>query len=350
MNFSVGDQPADKPDGVGRDVKERGLDTVEMKLESFAKQVVEYPPLVRCHSIMRTFQRMSKQRRSACTGGRATRLDESRPLGPPRGMLVTGPTGTGKTTIAEHYVRLNPRYDIEDRTIIPVLFLELPSEPRANVIGEQLLLALGDPSPSEGSGAFRLTRAKRLIRQCETDLIIVGEAQHATDNLDRLARDIAADALKDLMNTGVPTVFFALPSALAHFVRNQQLGRRCTPKIRLKPFAVGSAEERQEFLGVLKSLHRVLPTEGESALIDPKCAPALHFASFGLFGQLSQLIEEALRIALTAGHTMLQREHLKKAFERTIFPDCAQTRNPFSERFNGLPLTRPEEPYHGIVW
>lgn len=336
-------------DEVPIDLGESRFDVIETKIESFAKQVVEYPPLERCHSIMQTLQRSAKQRRAARAAHRAKRADESQPLGPARGMLITGLTGTGKTTISNHYVERNPRYDVEDRTVIPVLFLELPSEPRANVIGEQLLLALGDPFPSDGSGAFRLKRAKTLIRECETDLIIIGEAQHVTDNLDSHARDIAADALKDLMNLGVPTVFFALPSAQSYFVKNQQLGRRCTPKIRLRPFGIANQDERDEFLGVLKSLHRLLPTVGESALIDSTCALALHFASFGLFGQLSQLIEEALRIVLTKEDTMLRREHLRTAFEQTIFPGCGDARNPFSMKFNGMPLTRPGEPYNGLV-
>jgi hypothetical protein len=331
------------------DTGESRFDAIEAKVESFSRQVVEYPPLQRCHAVMQALQRSARQRRGALAARRAKRGDESHPLGPPRGMLVTGPTGTGKTTISTHYVERYPRYDAEDRTVIPVLFFELPSEPRSNVVAERLLLALGDPYPKEGSGALRMERAKKLIRACRTDLIIIGEVQHATDNLDSRARDITGDALKDLMNLGVPTVFFGLPSARAYFVKNQQLGRRCTPKIPLRPFRLAKEEERNEYLGVLMSLHRLLPTVGPSALIDPDCALALHFASFGLFGQLSQLIEEALRIALTDEDTALRREHLKIAFEQTIFPDCSDTRNPFSTKFNGKPLTSPDEPYNGLV-
>lgn len=336
-------------DEVPFDANESRFDAIEAKVEGYARQVVEYPPLQRCHALMQSLQRGAKQRRGARRTRRMLRIDKTEALGPARGMLVTGLTGTGKTTISNHYEEHHPRYDVEDRTVIPVLYLELPSEPRANVIGEQLLLALGDPFPGEGSGAFRLQRAKALIRQCETDLIIIGEIQHVTDNLDRHARDIAADALKDLMNLGVPTVFFGLPSARSYFVKNQQLGRRCTPKIRLRPFGIAREEERNEFLGVLKSLHSLLPMKGPSALVDPNCALALHFASFGLFGQLSQLIEEALRIALTKEDTALRREHLRMAFEQTIFPGCSDARNPFSAKFNGMPLTRPEEPYNGLV-
>lgn len=327
---------------------ETRFDEIELKIERFSRQVVEYPPLQRCHAFMQTLQRGARQRRNALASRRGSRLDESQPLGPPRGMLVTGLTGTGKTTISTHYLEHYPRYEAEDRTVIPVLFLELPSEPRANIISERLLLALGDPFPKEGSGALRMERAKRLIRQCQTDLIVIGEVQHFTDNLDSRARDITGDALKDLMNLGVPVVFFGLPSARSYFVKNQQLGRRCTPKIALRPFGVTNAEERGEFMGILMSLHQQLPTAGASALIDPNCALPLHFASYGLFGQLSQLIEEALRIALTQDATLC-KEHLEVAFEQTIFPDCGDKRNPFSAKFNGMPLTRPGEPYNGLV-
>jgi len=336
-------------DEVPIDTAESRFDAIESKVESFASQVVEYPPLQCCHAVMQTLQRGARQRRGALAARGVKRIDEAQPVGPARGMLVTGLTGTGKTKIATHYLERYPRYDSEDRTVIPVLFFELPSEPRSNVVAERLLFALGDPYPKEGSGALRMERAKKLIRACQTDLIIIGEVQHATDNLDSRARDITGDALKDLMNLGVPTVFFGLPSARSYFVKNQQLGRRCTPKIALRPFSVAKEAERNDFLGVLMSLDRLLPMVGPSALMDPGCASALHFASFGLFGQLSQLIAEALRIALTMEDNALRREHLKLAFEQSIFPDCGDVRNPFSTKFNGMPLTRPEEPYNGLV-
>lgn len=128
-------------------------------------------------------------------------------------MLITGLTGTGKSTISRHYAQQFPRYDLEDRTIIPVLRVELPGQPRANVIAEQLLVALGDPLPKEGSGEFRLERAKKLFRACGVSLIIIDEIQHLTDNLDDRTRNIAADTLKNLMNVGIPVVFIGLPSA-----------------------------------------------------------------------------------------------------------------------------------------
>ena len=318
-----------------------GVDLIEFKIAQFTDHVVQHPALMRCIASMRTLH-SSATHRSSRSGSDVA-------LGPPRGMLITGLTGTGKSTISRHYAQQFPRYDLEDRTIIPVLRVELPGQPRANVIAEQLLVALGDPLPKEGSGEFRLERAKKLFRACGVSLIIIDEIQHLTDNLDDRTRNIAADTLKNLMNVGIPVVFIGLPSARSYFVRNQQLGRRCTPKIRLSPFTLGTDKDRREFMTMLKSLHLLLPLAGPSALIDPDCTQLLYLASHGLLGQLTQLTEAALRIALTHKDGQLTREHFRIAFEETIFPDCGQARNPFHERFNGKPLTGVDEPYNGLV-
>lgn len=324
------------------------FDDIELKLEEFIDHVVLHPTLVDCEAVMETFHKSALHRHARSTmRGVANAMPTV--LGPPRGMLITGLTGTGKSTISEHYQLRYPRYEAEEGTIVPVLRVELPSHPRTNVIAEQLLEQLGDPFASKGSGELRMERAKKLIRKCGVGLIIFDEIQHLTDNLDARTRDAAADTLKNLMSIGVPVVFIGLPTARSYFVKNQQLGRRCTPKVRLMPFSVAEVGSRKEFMTLLKSLHRLLPTVGASALIDLECVLPLHLASFGLLGQLKQLVEAALRIMLKQEDTALTREHLRVAFERTIFSGCAQQRNPFDAKFNGLPLTRPEEPYNGLV-
>lgn len=315
----------------------------DRQLVAFGDHVVRHPALQACESLLDKLHRPARHRASQ------VRRHHGVAIGPPRGMLITGLTGTGKSTIASQYEQRFPREDLADRTHIPVLRVELPSQPRANVIGEQLLIALGDPFPGRGSGEFRLERAKRLMQQCGTTLLIFDEIQHVTDNLDLRTRDVAADALKNLMSTGIPVAFIGLPSARSYFVKNQQLGRRCTPKVALTPFGIKDEADRKLFRMLLKSLHAQLPPCETSALVDPECTLPLHYASFGLIGQLKQLVEAALRMVLDGGERALSREHLLLAFEQTIFAGCPTRRNPFSMKFDGLPLTEPGEPFHGLA-
>jgi hypothetical protein len=323
-------------------------DDIEGKLMKFTEHVVQHPPLRRCDALMRTLHRSATHRRRARGAQSGASAEVGQDFGPPRGMLITGLTGTGKSTISKEYAKKFPRYDAEDRTVIPVLRIELPSQPRPSVIAEQLLIALGDPMPGEGTAERRLARAKVLMRACGVSLIIIDEVQHVTDNLDARSRDVAADMLKNLMSEGIPVVFIGLSSSRAYFVKNQQLGRRCTPKIHLNPFRVATAEERSEFLALLKAFHLGLPLDGDSALVEPGCALGFHHATFGLVGHLTQLVEESLRVALEEGCLRLQAKHVEVAFEKAIFPECGSKRNPFSKHFSGVPLTKPGEPFHGF--
>jgi len=267
----------------------------------------------------------------------------------PRGMLITGPTGSGKSTIAKAYAAAYPRREEEERTVIPVLYVELPGQPTAKVIAERILNAMHDPFSARGAAEQKLQRIRKLLSECRVELLIFDEFQHVTDNLDTRACDIAADTLKNLMNeTGVPCVFLGGPSCRGYFVRNQQLGRRCTPKVHLSPFGIATKDEKVVFQKLLKALESRLPFTQKSALVDVEVAASLWYASFGLFGQLTQLVGEALDLALQSGANTLTTAHLHRAFAKTIYPGCHRTRNPFDEDFNSLQLVGPGEPFCGF--
>lgn len=308
-------------------------DQCEARIANFSASSIAHPMWNQCLSTIRAMHVAGRHNRNK-----------------PRGLLITGPTGMGKSTIAKAYEARYPRREAEDRTIIPVLRVELPGQPSAKVIGEHILLTMGDPMAQCGSAEFRLARVRRLLAECRTECVIFDEFQHLTDNLDARARDIAADTVKNLMNeTGLPFVFIGGPSCRSYFVKNQQLGRRCTPKVELQPFGYESPDERRDFLRLLKALHLRLPLEGPSALIDPGTVLPLFLASFGLLGHLTQLIEAALRLVLYEGSSCLDRDALRRAFAATIYQRCPPARNPFDPKFDGRPLDRPNEPFHGLL-
>jgi type II secretory pathway predicted ATPase ExeA len=254
-----------------------------------------------------------------------------------------------KSTIAKGYASDYPRYDEDERTVIPVLYVELPSQPTSKVIAEAFLNAMGDPYAERGGAEQKLHRIRHLLTACSVELVIIDEFQHLTDNLDARNRDIAADTLKNLMNNScVPSVLLGGPSCRDYFVKNQQLNRRCTPKISLRPFGLVTQEDGEVFQSMLKSLEERLPFERESALMDLDLIEPLWFASFGLIGHLTQLVGAALDIALDAKAPTLSRQHLNRAFAETIYVGCADTRNPFHKKFNNRPLTEVFEPFHGF--
>src|SRR5438445_13443452 len=94
-------------------------DEREARIARFSEAPIVHPMWKKCWSTIRAMH----------VAGRHNR-------GKPRGLLITGPTGTGKSTVAKEYVKCYPRQEAEDRTIIPVLRVELPGQPSAKVHGE----------------------------------------------------------------------------------------------------------------------------------------------------------------------------------------------------------------------
>jgi hypothetical protein len=270
--------------------------------------------------------------------------------GKARGMLIYGMTGTGKSTIAREFETRFPRYEAKDRTVIPVLRVELPGQPTAKALAESILLALRDPFSDKGSAEARMARVVKLFKECGVELLILDEMQHAEDNLDIRARLITACTFKNLMNrTGVPVLFIGSRACTQYFVKNQELGRRCSPKIELRPFGTRSRESKMEFMRLLKAMDALLPFECPSALVDPDLVEKLHKACFGLVGMLNQLVEESLRHTLLSGGDCLNRESLRREFERVIYPRCPEARNPFADSFDGRPLICAGEPFHALA-
>lgn len=308
------------------------IDATEGQVSKFSQQTIEHPPFVEASKIL--IGQMIAARHSRHR---------------PRGALIYGPSGAGKTTLCNRLVERFPRYDTEDRTIIPVLYVELPSQPTTKVIAEAILSSLGDPRPHTGTAEERIKRAIKLIAACSVELILIDEVQHISDNLDGRMRNIAADSLKSLMNaTGIPFVFLGLPSASTYFSSQIQLGRRLNPKINLCAYPYKTATDQDAFARLLLTFDRKLPFDKESSLVDPDLVERLHFASFGLIGILSTLVEGALRIALQSKADTLNRDHLRLAFRSEVFIDCKPQRNPFDEKFNMQPLVSAGEPFYGF--
>lgn len=266
----------------------------------------------------------------------------------PNCLLITGESGCGKSTMRRAYADQYPRLEIEDRTLIPVLHLELPSQPTVKNVAERMLIQLGDPFAEKGSAEGKTARIVTLMRGCGVELVILDEFQHFVDRASDKVEYRVADWLKSVINDSrVPFVVMGLPRCHRILELNEQLRRRFLPRVELHRFRIDKAGELKQFVGVLKSLESSLPLQGPTALTNKNVIPRIYYATHGVIDHTMKLVAESLNIALSEHRITIDQDVLRRAFERVIWSDARNQDNPFHSGFIERHLNKAGEPFHG---
>ncbi|BCL95580.1 hypothetical protein MAFF211491_00320 [Ralstonia solanacearum] len=263
-------------------------------------------------------------------------------------LLIIGVSGAGKSTLRKAYASRYPREQLEGRTVIRVLQLELPSAPTIKNVAERILMALGDPYADKGSAESKTARIITLFRECRVELVMLDEFQQFVDNSGGKIEYKVADWLKQLINaTRVPFVLLGLPRCKRILEVNEQLRRRFLPQASLTAFSIGTKQEAIKFAGFLNTLHTQMPFNRASAFIDPAVVPLMFYATHGLIDYLMKLTSEALFIAMDEGRDCIDVEVLRRAFESAIWGEADRERNPFDAAFTPRVLNKSGEPFSG---
>ncbi|MGH8493084.1 MAG: TniB family NTP-binding protein [Moraxellaceae bacterium] len=264
-------------------------------------------------------------------------------------MMVLGESGTGKSTLLKAFMERYPRQITEEKTSIPVLSVEIPSRPTIKSTADAILTQF-DRLYVGGSAGEKTKRIKLLIKQCEVRVIVFDEFQHFIDRGTTTANTAVADWIKGLMNeTKVSVVIFGLPRAARILRYNDQLRRRFSAAIKMRPWVFESSEDIREFKGIIKALERAtnLPAPGELHTED--MMRRLFFASGGLIGYLAKLVTMSACTAMKNGDGRITIAHLHSTFIKHIWAEATSNRNPFNESFEWRPLNRANEPFEPVL-
>ncbi|MFV1849664.1 MAG: TniB family NTP-binding protein [Thalassospira sp.] len=266
--------------------------------------------------------------------------------GEPVCMLLHGPAGVGKSTVAKAFLAENNPYDADDRRVIPVLNAVIPVPATMKNMATELLDKLGDPLSDRGTLEQRTKRLRKLLSECRTKLIILDEFQHFIDRKsDRVILDVS-DWLKNLIsNTSIPVVLVGLPYSLSVLSANEQLMRRFSYQTELSPFDWEDKADRSEFTKILNAIDGKLASVlgGNSNLKDQNVR--CHAATKGLISLLIKLIYGAAYEATKAGGTSITQQHLAQAFRARLVPD-RKVPNPFLDSWKGQKIDPLPESRH----
>ncbi len=238
-------------------------------------------------------------------------------------LAILGNTGAGKTTLVDTWLENAPLRDTEtpEGSIIPYLYVLVPSSPKKKGAVAAFLRALHDPNPSRGTEWDMISRVHRLIKRCKVQMIFVDEFQHLIDKDTQKVVHAIADFLKDVINQAhVPMVLTGkLGEAEPILEANSQLDRRVGTPLVLQPFEWdrGRPETIKEFRTLMRDIDRSLPLD-PSELQNEEMAFRFFYASDGYLGWIMEIIREAAIRAIDTDCHSLNMPLLAAAYEARL--------------------------------
>lgn len=263
------------------------------------------------------------------------------------GILVTGPSGVGKTMLVGAYAEKHQREANLQGTKIPVLMVTVPSSPTVKSLSEAILMGLGYSKAHRGSAPEKTALIRDLITRCHVEMMVLDEFQHlyyAPTNAH--FRDVT-DWLKNLISLmNVVVVACGLPEASLVVSSNEQLRRRFSAHFHMSPFELDDPKDFAEFRSVLKLLQSGLPIESDTPLYEANLARRFNLASYGLLDYVRKLVEGAVSVCARTGLDRISQEVLAAAFRENVWREVPDRKNPFHPDSYLQPLDKVGEAFY----
>jgi hypothetical protein len=261
------------------------------------------------------------------------------------GLLITGLSGSGKSTVGNEYLSRFKSYESDEVTIMPVLKVDTPAGPTVKNLAEEILIGLRDPMAHIGTTEQKTQRIYHYLKLSKVELVIIDEFQHFIENAKRSETARVTDWLKNIINkSNIPVVLLGLPSSEYLLHLNPQLARRFSARYSLRPFTFYEAEDIQEFRSVLNIVEKSLPLQSVP-LTEPGMSQRFHIATFGLIDFIGKIVDTAVMVAVDEGAKKIQMRHYAMAFMEEVWRDVPDQLNPFVPNAKLRALNQPNEPF-----
>lgn len=262
----------------------------------------------------------------------------------PRGFLLTGDGGTGKTTISLSILKEYPpaavTIDYALVNTVPAFYCSVPAPSSIKSLASNMLEKLGDPAPGKGTAYSLTNRLCKLLVECKTRVIILDELHHlmltgggkphTASEICKWIRSLMNNAKVMICLVGTPLC----ESILRQEDDNGQMSRRFAHKYRLHDLSCGTKASVGELTGFLRQLTAEYAAKlGFSGMPDfssHDLAAKMWAATAGRPAFITLLLQKAIFYSLTEGRKSVTVDGLARAFDSGITLDVAKSKkNPF---------------------
>ena len=222
-------------------------------------------------------------------------------------LLLLGPTNNGKSMIVEKFRRIHPPVWHPDREQIPVLVVQMPSDPSVGRFYVAVLAALGAPLQPRQRVAELEQLAVRLLRAVGVRVLVIDELHNVLAGRGEARREFL-NLIRFLGNElRIPLVGVGTREAYLAIRSDDQLENR------FEPFPLPRWEPDEQAQSLLASFAAAFPLRRPSHLATGEMARYLLTRSEGTIGELARLLTDAAVTAIESGQEAINQRTLLMA-------------------------------------
>ena len=223
-------------------------------------------------------------------------------------MLIISPTNNGKTMIVEKFRRSHLPYESDDGKyeVIPVLMVQMPSDPTIQRFYAAIITALGSPVTRYPSTTRYETMALQLLSATKTKILIIDELHnilagngHKQREFLNLLRFIGNQLQLSIVGVGIKDAYLAIRT-------DDQLENR------FEPFILPLWRDDNEFTRLLLSFKKVLPLRKSSELVNPDIRAIILERSESTIGEIATFLTQAACEAISSEKEYIDLEILSR--------------------------------------